>query len=71
MGGVATSLMGRCCRKAPNCSAVNFLMKDEARDDCSSISSGQLPKSLASSSLYDAFPHTIVGSPHLGSENLR
>jgi hypothetical protein len=25
--------------------------------------SGQLPKSLASSSLYDASPHTIVGSP--------
>jgi hypothetical protein len=27
--------------------------------------SGQLPKSLTSSSLYDASPHTIVGSPHL------
>jgi hypothetical protein len=26
---------------------------------------GQLPKSLVSSSHYDAFPHTIVGSPHL------
>jgi hypothetical protein len=27
--------------------------------------SGQLPKSMASSSLYDASPHTIVGSPHI------
>jgi hypothetical protein len=33
--------------------------------------SGQLPTSPAGPSLYDASPHTIVGSPHLRSENLR
>src|SRR5262249_16706559 len=52
--------------KVPSCFTANFLLKDETRDGLLvDMPSGQLPKSLASSSLYDASPHTIVGSPHL------
>ena len=52
--------------KVPNCFATNFPPKDEiTRRSFVDMPPGQLPKSRASSSLYDASPHTFIGSPRL------
>jgi hypothetical protein len=56
----------RCCRKNPKLLYGKFLAeRQNTLRLLVDMPSGQLPKSLASSSLYDASPHTIVGSPHL------
>jgi len=56
----------RCCRKSPKLLCGKFpAERRNTRRLLVDMPTGQLPKSLVSSSHYDASPHTIVGSPHL------
>src|SRR3974390_3325931 len=58
--------MGRCCRKSPQLLCGKFpAERRNTRRLLVDMPTGQLPKSLVSSSHCDASPHTIVGSPHL------
>ena len=60
------SASGRCCRKSPRLLCGKFpAERRNTRRLLVDMPTGQLPKSLVSSSHYDASPHTIVGSPHL------
>src|SRR3974390_1841320 len=62
----ARSGWGRCCRKSPKLLCGKFpAERRNTRRLLVDMPTGQLPKSLVSSSHYDASPHTIVGSPHL------
>jgi len=61
-----SSASGRCCRKSPKLLHGQFSAeRRNTRRLLVDMPSGQLPKSPASSSLYDARPQTIVRAAHV------